>query len=156
VELSVISFLIGILLYSLHFLLLENAVTWFTVWLVGRFHPHLFPETMRKKGGSYMTLWLVQERWSRPVSKNPRAQSHQIQLDRHYAWLIFGYCMAYGAAIVGCDAYCHKLYFAGLVMWLGGVVFLIGALITDYRVTYYEAWLSTVMQQNGTLYSDCV
>lgn len=150
-ELSVISFLIGICLYSLHFLLLEHVVTWFIVRLVRTFSSNLLPPRIKEANTFLVMYWMMQERWSRPVAENHRARSHQEHLERHYAWMIFGYCVSYGAAFVGVlmsRAQNQNLEKYAPWAWGIGAGFLLGAFIVDYRVTYHEFWLAKNMPQN--------
>jgi len=98
------------------------------------------PENLKKERVSDLIYMLVIRRWVRRASEKQDAKCIQEQLDRWSTLLQYLYCSSYPAMVVALWLFLqeYKCTFKFWIILVIGIVLLISAWISDYRITSYE------------------
>jgi hypothetical protein len=141
--------LVGVVLYGVHHAVLEDLFTKLAIRRIQRDKSRQLPKPYSDADPSDIIVWLSQERWSRPVAVDPRAQSHQRHLAKQYDWLIFLYCTAYALVASALAVFFwQSTARPGLVLLTVGAFFSWAALRADASVTRKEIWLNVEFPQH--------
>lgn len=138
----------GVILYSIHYCILEDIWTGLAVWLLLKFDSNLLHGPQKSYRLAELLRWLSLERCARPGSDNPITKSHQTYLTHEYAWLIFTYCTAYAFVASAIVLWCHQPASVGYISAAFALAIFLAALKADMRISRKEIWLNYEFPQH--------
>jgi hypothetical protein len=133
--------LLGIAIYAVNSAVLVPVIWWrFFVWQYKVRRYTWIPSEYKNYPVSDLMYNLVTQRWLRRASENRNVKCIQNELDKWSAMLNYLYCSSYPAIVVAFWSALHEQKFGakfGIILG-AGIVLLLCALISDYRITAYE------------------